>query len=77
MTERRYAALGQRLRALREARALPPSTVARRLGRSVSTVYALELGRRRPSPAVLARLVAVLGADYDELARLAGYTREA
>ena len=54
-------------------RQLPVSYVAGRAAIGTSDVADIEDGRRQPSLAVLQRLAKVLGGDYDELARLAGY----
>ncbi len=70
---RPYAALGDRLRELREARGLTQTQLAYRVGSTQTVVSRYELGHVRPPRPRLGQLAALLGADEGELAQLAGY----
>ena len=68
-------ALGEQLRALRTGRRLTRNWLAGATGMSTTFIADIEAGKRRPRPELLRRLAQVLGGDYDDLARLAGYDR--
>jgi transcriptional regulator with XRE-family HTH domain len=59
--------MGNRLRALRIARNLPQSEVARRIGISKAMISAYELGQRSPSYEVLVKLAIFYNASADYL----------
>jgi transcriptional regulator with XRE-family HTH domain len=59
--------LGQRLRELRQAQDLSLREFAKRLGRSAAFLSDVELGRRFPSPEVLAKMARILGVPVAEL----------
>lgn len=59
--------LGQRLRALRKARRLSQSQLARAIGRNICTVRAVERGTRGVSVACAVDLAAALGTDVARL----------
>jgi transcriptional regulator with XRE-family HTH domain len=66
--------LGSRLRQARELKKKSLSTVAKAAEISTAYLQKLEVGDvRQPSPHVLYKLSTVLGIDYAELMRLAGY----
>ena len=73
--ERPYRELGTRIRALRQAAGRNQSDCAQRAGMHQSQLSLVEHGYQRPGLERLRRLADVLGADYEELARLAGYRR--
>jgi DNA-binding XRE family transcriptional regulator len=67
------AAVGRRLRELREERGLTQAELARRAGVSNATLCFLESGETQPLPATQRALAAALGLELGELlARLTG-----
>lgn len=76
VTERPYRPLGRRLREIRRGAGLTQGQMGERIGYSASFVSALELGKHQPDTDLLARYERLFGADYNELARLAGYQRD-
>lgn len=58
---------GRRLRDARIAAHLKPEQLALRIGRSVFSVHAYEIGRAQPSVTVLASIADVLGVATDAL----------
>ena len=71
-----FAAFGPQLRALREAQGWSIAELARRSGAGYANIERWERGAVRPQVQSVRRITAALGADYDELARLAGYPLE-
>jgi transcriptional regulator with XRE-family HTH domain len=59
--------LGERIRELREAKDLSLREFARKLKLSPAFVSDVELGRRYPTDAVLAKMSKILGTTLDEL----------
>jgi transcriptional regulator with XRE-family HTH domain len=59
--------LGQRIRQLREAKDLSLRELARKVGVSAAFLSDVELGRRFPSPNLLAETAKALDVTYDEL----------
>lgn len=70
---RPYRALGMRIAALRWAKRYKQRELAELVGISEGYPGSIELGRVRPDPKILREIARVLGADYRELAALAGY----
>jgi|GEM_PF-3421606 len=70
-----YLSLGRRLRDLRKATGVSQEELALRLSISASYVSALENGKFQPTTNVLESYESVLGADYNELAELAGHLK--
>lgn len=70
-TQRRAAALGERLRLARLRRRLTVTEMAARVDASRTTIYHLERGDLSVSLAILVRVLAVLGLeeDLDPIAR--------
>lgn len=66
-------ALGRRIKALREGADLSQREAAIRAGYSEGYLGSIESGKGRPSIEALQAFASVLGADFDELARLAGF----
>jgi transcriptional regulator with XRE-family HTH domain len=62
--------LGQRLRELREAKDSSLRELAKKLHVSAAFLSDVELGRRFPSPDVLAKMAKILGVTTDELRAL-------
>ncbi len=71
--DRPFAALGDRLTALRIARCLTQRQLAHAAGITQRMVSEYEHGRIRPTRGQLSRIAATLGADEHELMRLARY----
>lgn len=65
-------ALGAELRRLREGQGLSRPMLGRWVGMSPDYLRWIEAGCRRPRRSTLARLAHVLGADLEELVKLAG-----
>ncbi|WP_405708158.1 MULTISPECIES: helix-turn-helix domain-containing protein [unclassified Streptomyces] len=63
------AAMGPRLRAVRERHGKSLTDVSRSAGISLSTLSRVENGRRKPNLELLLRLAEAYGASLDELAR--------
>lgn len=74
--ERRQAALGVRLRALRRAAGLDQQALAARLGVARTMVSHLEGGRRTPSEAMLERIVTALDLSSEAREELADQIAE-
>lgn len=70
-----FAALGPRVRALREAHGWTEQVLAWHAGVVGKTVVRCERGEMRPRTRILRQIADALAADYAELARLAGYER--
>jgi transcriptional regulator with XRE-family HTH domain len=68
---RSLAAIGPRLRAVREGRGATLTEVSRATGISLSTLSRVENGRRTPSLELVLRLAAEYGSSLDELTGLA------
>jgi len=66
--------LAGRLVELRRARQMSQFELGRAIGLSAAYIDGLERGQHRPRTWRLRKLAAVLGADYGELAGLAGYS---
>ncbi len=69
----RWQAVGERLRAGRQAVGLPQWRLAVRLGVNQATVSQIERGAVRPRREQLAAYAALLQLDPEELLALAGY----
>lgn len=68
-----YRRLGQRIADLRERAGMSQERLASLVGISKGYPGRIETGRNRPDALILRRIALVLGADYQELAALAGY----
>ena len=71
MISETIAAVGPRLRALREKKSLTLVTVSERTGISASTLSRLESGQRKPTLELLLELAAVYDVTMDELVETA------
>lgn len=71
--QRKYGALGERIAELRERAGLTQREMAERADISDGYPPKIESGENRPTPERLRRIARVVGADYAELAQLAGY----
>lgn len=71
--ERPYAMLGARVKALRLRADLTQEELARQVGINKGYPPRIEAGLVAPSAQVLRRIATVIGADYNDLAVLAGY----
>jgi len=60
-------AVGERLRAMRERRGMPISTLAKRAGMSRTTIYQIEGGHSAPRLDILNRLAVALEVSVLEL----------
>jgi len=74
-SRRYFAALGAHITRLRKARAMTQAELARAIGVSQQAVFAYELGERRTSVLVLAKIAKVFGVSVEELVSISTPTR--
>lgn len=73
VAKRSYRLLGERIKELRKRAGYERPEFAEAVGLAKTSVPSLEGGYYRPDTSLLGRIAVVLGADYNELAQMAGY----
>jgi DNA-binding XRE family transcriptional regulator len=64
--------MGQRIRELRERKAFGQAELAREVGITPTSMWAIEAGRHAPRPKTVRKIAAVLGAEVEELTQPTG-----